>query len=229
MKTVKTVKMRGMLSESSEPLNMMATPEINANVKDLQISFETFIYYRYVADQFGITVGVMTDPEDRSTFVPVKTIINERPFIYEDYTVTFENYTGDGKYIAFMSDFDKSNHFTIENLIIEPRKEITTFQYDIMMPTASTLQFKCEQVYDSYDVVLTSTEYAIDRNADFPDTLDYISKHSIQNMGTIENLTPDSRYFVYIRGVKGDKKGRWLYPRYVEMPSRLDYPLPLKG
>ena len=61
-----------------------ATPEINANVKDLQISFETFIYYRYVADQFGITVGVMTDPEDRSTFVPVKTIINDRPFIYDE-------------------------------------------------------------------------------------------------------------------------------------------------
>ena len=29
MKTVRTVKMRGMLSESSEPLNMMSTPEIN--------------------------------------------------------------------------------------------------------------------------------------------------------------------------------------------------------
>ena len=200
-----------------------ATPEFTVDIKDIQISFETFIYYRYVADQFGITVGVMTDPEDRSTFVPVKTIINERPFIYDDYTVTFENYTGDGKYIAFMSDFDKSNHVTIENLIIEPRKEVGTVQFDIMMPTASTMQFKCEQVYDSYDVIITSSEYSIDRGKDFPDTLDYISKHSIQNMGTIENLTPDSRYFVYVRGVKGDKKGNWDYPRYVEMPSRLDY------
>jgi RNA polymerase sigma factor (sigma-70 family) len=36
MKTVKTVKMRGMLSESSEPLNMMATPEINAYLKTIK-------------------------------------------------------------------------------------------------------------------------------------------------------------------------------------------------
>ncbi len=199
-----------------------ATPEMNANVKDLQISFETFIYYRYVAEQFGITVGVMTDPEDRSTFVPVKTLINDRPFIWQDYTVSFENYTGNGKYIAFMSDFEKTNHFTIENLVIEPRKEVNTLNFDIMMPTASTMQFKFDEAYDSYEIVLCPMEYTIDRNNDFPDTLDYISKHTIQNMGVIENLNPGDRYIVYARGVKGDKKTRWPYPQDVKMPSRFD-------
>ena len=37
-KTVKPVRMRGMLSESSEPLNMMATPEINNYLKTIKNS-----------------------------------------------------------------------------------------------------------------------------------------------------------------------------------------------
>ena len=37
-KTVKPVRMRGMLSESAEPLNMMATPEINAYLKTIKKS-----------------------------------------------------------------------------------------------------------------------------------------------------------------------------------------------
>ena len=204
-----------------------ATPEINnMPVKDLQITFETFTYYEYTADQHGIIVGVMTDPEDRSTFVPVKTIINTRQYTNEEFVVSFENYTGEGKYIAFMSDFGKSNRFCIDNLIIEPRKEIVTPQFDIMMTTASTMQFKFEQQYDSYEVILSASEYSIDRSQDFPDTLEVLSKHTIANMGVISDLTPDARYYVYVRAVKGDKKGRWAFPRYVEMPSRIDAVLP---
>ena len=37
-KTVKPVRMRGMLSESSEPLNMMATPEINNYLRTIKNS-----------------------------------------------------------------------------------------------------------------------------------------------------------------------------------------------
>ena len=37
-KTVKPVRMRGMISESAEPLNMMATPEINAYLKTIKKS-----------------------------------------------------------------------------------------------------------------------------------------------------------------------------------------------
>ena len=199
-----------------------ATPEINGNLKDLQVTFESFRQYDYPADQYSIIVGVMTDPEDRSTFVPIKTITNTRQFICEEYTVSFEEYTGDGKYIAFMSDFAKTNHFNVENLVIEPRKEVPTLQYDILMPTASTLQFKFEQTCDSYEIIISSSEYEFDRNSDFPDSLSVISKHTIQNMGSVEGLIPDSRYNVYARGVKGTAKGKWSLPVKVEMPSRLD-------
>ena len=36
VKIVKRVRMRGMLYESSEPLNMMATPEVNSYLKTIK-------------------------------------------------------------------------------------------------------------------------------------------------------------------------------------------------
>ena len=49
-----------------------------------------------------ITMGVMTDPADISTFVPVKTIYG----ITETYTLLdfpLGNYTGQGTYIAYLN------------------------------------------------------------------------------------------------------------------------------
>ena len=201
----------------------IATPEVTADVKDLQLSFESMLYYNYEAEISSIIVGVMDDPFDRSTFTPIKTITNDRRYIYNEYVVSFEDYTGTGKYITFMSDFGKTNYFTIENLTIEPRKDTpATPLFNVMMPTASTMQFNFEQNYDSYEVVLSADRYNIDREKDFPDSLTVISKHTISNLGKIENLTPDARYFVYVRGIKGGKKSKWAYPRYEEMPSRID-------
>ena len=202
----------------------VATPEFPVDVKDLQISFQTVRYCAYDAEQFSIIVGVMDDPEDRSTFVPVRTIHNTRQFIYEEYVVTFENYTGNGKYIAFMSDFSKTNHFNIDNLIIEPRKDRPgTVQFDVMMPTASTMQFKFEQPYDSFEVAISSVAYQIDRNCeDYPDSLGVFKREVIQNMGTIEGFNPGTRYYIFARGIHGGKKGVWTLRRQVNMPSRLD-------
>ena len=202
----------------------VATPEFPVDVKDLQITFQTLIYYEYVADQFSIIVGVMDDPEDRSTFVPIKTIHNTRQFIKEEYVVTFENYTGNGRYIAFMSEFEKTNHFNIDNLIIEPRIDRPgTVQFDVMMPTASTMQFKFEQPYDSFEVAVTTTAYQIDRNCeDYPDSLGIFKRAIMPNMGTIEDLKPGTRYYIFARGIKDGKKGVWTLRRQVNMPSRLD-------
>ena len=200
-----------------------ATPEFPVDVKDLQITFQTVRYCPYDADQFSIIVGVMDDPEDRSTFTPIKTIHNTRQFIKEEYVVTFENYTGSGRYIAFMSEFEKPNHFNIDNLIIEPRKDKPSVQYDVIMPTASSMQFKFEQQFDSFEVAISSVAYQIDRNTDeYPDSLGIFTRKVIKNMETIEGLNPGTRYYIFARGFDGEKRGVWTLRRQVNMPSRLD-------
>ena len=64
--------------------------------------------YTYVGDDYasGIIVGVMTDPQDIESFVPVDTcyIKNEQQF--NRFAVSLANYQGDGKYVAFVDADD---------------------------------------------------------------------------------------------------------------------------
>jgi hypothetical protein len=78
-------------------LNQIAVlPEMNADVRTLQLSF----YARLGSStNQPLSVGVMTDPEDASTFVKIEDVAiasNE----YAEYTVSFASYAGSGHFIA---------------------------------------------------------------------------------------------------------------------------------
>ena len=69
---------------------------------------------------FNLTVGVMTDPTDMTTFTPVDTITTSST-TYASYTVDFSTYTGSGSYIALMAKKSSSNYNygQVDNLILE--------------------------------------------------------------------------------------------------------------
>ena len=75
-----------------------ALPEITnvENVSNLSMSF----YVRQRKYAHLISVGVMTDPEDASSFVEIGRF-NTSTSDPEQFTVNFSTYTGSGKYIAF--------------------------------------------------------------------------------------------------------------------------------
>ena len=79
-------------------------PQIDTNylhVNELQVSLYARAFSGNHSNMF-ITMGVMTDPADISTFVPVKTIYG----ITETYTLLdfpLGNYTGQGTYIAYLN------------------------------------------------------------------------------------------------------------------------------
>lgn len=78
-------------------LNQIAVlPEMSADVRTLQLSF-----YAKLGSSTNepLSVGVMTDPEDASTFVKIEDVTiasNE----YTEYTVAFDTYEGYGRFIA---------------------------------------------------------------------------------------------------------------------------------
>ena len=78
-------------------LNQIAVlPEMNADVRTLQLSF----YARLGSStNQPLSVGVMTDPDDATTFVKIEdvTIASSE---YAQYTVSFDTYEGVGHYIA---------------------------------------------------------------------------------------------------------------------------------
>ena len=77
-----------------------AMPELDESiesVKDLKMSF----YLRQSYSFYTLLVGVMTDPTDPETFVPVAHVDNGESTGVEYIEVSFANYQGEGRYIAF--------------------------------------------------------------------------------------------------------------------------------
>ena len=68
-----------------------------------------------------LEVGVMTDPDADSTFVPVDTINLSAmsTYAYAEQFVKFNNYLGDGKYIAFRVSYASSCGFYIDDVVID--------------------------------------------------------------------------------------------------------------
>ncbi|MCQ2331276.1 MAG: hypothetical protein MJZ55_04725, partial [Paludibacteraceae bacterium] len=99
-----------------------ATPEMDVpSLKNLQATFWGTCYTQFdEANANGLIVGVMTDPADFSTFVAIDTVYSTESRGFARYTVFFDSYEGEGKYIAFASNFvDKANAFFMDDLEIK--------------------------------------------------------------------------------------------------------------
>ena len=64
-----------------------------------------------------VTVGVMSDPRDTSTFVPIRNVTISGSMLFERFTIGFANYDGPHGHIAFKSE--SSNMFVIDDVILE--------------------------------------------------------------------------------------------------------------
>ena len=108
-----------------------ATPELA--IDDIKNALVTFwgTCYKYVGADYesGLIVGVMTDPADFSTFVPVDTVRLTKANQFNRFTIYLNEYKGDGKYIGFASNFmDKDNIFYLDDVEIKvapTQREIT--------------------------------------------------------------------------------------------------------
>ena len=89
---------------SASTYNIAITPEFDAsiNMNGLQAVF----MYRASNNADRLIVGVMTNPLDASTFVPVDTVYPTSPVsTWVERTVYFTHYTGTGRYIAFKNEY----------------------------------------------------------------------------------------------------------------------------
>ncbi|MBR5725557.1 MAG: fibronectin type III domain-containing protein [Muribaculaceae bacterium] len=71
-------------------------------------------------NEFTLIVGVMDNPANRSTFVPVDTIV-ETGTAYVERTVYFNNYTGTGTYIALMAPMQSPSTYNtgyVDNIAV---------------------------------------------------------------------------------------------------------------
>lgn len=106
-------------------------------------------------------IGVMTDPADASSFVPVKNINCESTGVWYLQTVYFNEYQGEGSYIAFKWVGSNLGNAAVDNVRLTTAplcSPVRNLQAVDVFGTNATLQWEANEVgtANGYDIVLTN-------------------------------------------------------------------------
>ena len=189
--------------------NYIASPEVVVdNLNQVQVSFWTTRYNSTQGSRVQqIIVGVMTDPTDKSTFVAVDTVEISSYRLFEEFIVRLENYEGEGKHIAFMSDFDVPNKFIMDDLRIEKIPQTDKAQIKVTLPAATTIKVNFADQSEKYEVVVLKEKVV---KAEVLDTIKAEKRQEFTSAPClVEGLDNLSLYYVYARHINGEEKGRW--------------------
>ena len=207
-----------------------ATPELNVeSLKNVFVSFWGTAY-QSVGDNFasGIIVGVMTDPEDFSTFVPIDTCYVKEDRVHKKFGVSLAQYAGEGKYLAFASDFkDKDNCFYIDNILIkESNAPVWPSDIKISNATANSFTLSLNSNGNAYNVVVAKhkadSKGFVIMNPDSLDATDIFVKLENQTEQQIQIVVDSASGIlleVYVQAVNG--AGEWALPVATYLPLYL--------
>ena len=159
--------------DSDQIAIMPLTDAAQYPISNLQVSFWIRSAFN---SNYELVVGVMSDPTDTSTFIPVRTILPGYGS-YMHYTVGFANYNGPHGHVAFKAPNPSygGNQFFIDDVTLEeipticaPVTEIhaeptasaarLTWDYNIEFGTPTSFVVSYRNVEDSATTDITTTE-----------------------------------------------------------------------
>ena len=170
-------------------------PKMDAKLDTVQLSF---MIYADNLTASGPVVGVMTDPTDTTTFVPVANVDPIKgKWIYK--VVSFANYKGADGYIAFRQSYPTS--VLIDNVEVAPIGCVSPSYGSILQPTENTLTVKwnVDVVANSYDVLCVNGSDSI------------LVSGITEQRTVVTGLKANTDYSVYVRAICDNKtKGSWV-------------------
>lgn len=213
----------------------MASPEID--IERIQDAYVTFWGTGYIYPHLWtnssndvysgcIIVGVMTNPADYSTFVPVDTCYSRYYQVYDQFQVKFDKYQGEGKYIAFAVDSkDWITEYWVDEVTIGSVKEPVTpvnFAVKDFTPTSAVV------APDLFNATAWNV-IASDIKTETPDKLlekniiakaENIPAAEAEKQLVFQNMEGKWLYF-YVQTVQGEKKSAWSYSQKYMVPNTL--------
>lgn len=197
----------------------------NFRLNQCQVQFWSTVY-TYTGRQYGrgIIVGVMTNPEDITTFVPVDTVTVWGNVTFQENIVDLSSYSGNGAYVAFVSNFDRDNVFYMDNLTISYRPEVNKVTKISVNPRDTYATISWEGNADSYNVLITNA--LVDPTN--PNPAAVIDEATVSsNQYTCDVLEPNHSwnrpYYVYVQAEGTD----WSY-RYPFVTVASERAIPYK-
>ena len=200
---------------STGTYNMAIMPEISTTipVNTLQVSFMYAGYY--TSDR--LIVGVMTDPQDASTFVAVDTIAPSTAQTWQEVNVELTSYTGNGQYIAFRNEYTTTAGYAyIDNLIVDLAPDCatpTSLAIENLTGTSADLTWNDENS-QSWEVYV----YSDSETADFSNAQVVTS-----TMYSMQDLTGNTSYHAYVRAIctSGNGYSNWAHVDFMTPSANL--------
>ena len=205
-----------------------ATPEILvSSLQGVEITFWITAYdrisignTRYAAE---LRVGVMTDPSDLSTFQAIDTVRVETSYMFKRISVSLADYTGTGKFIAFVSDTKEQNAVYIDNVEIYHPATATPTHIRCTNVTSQgfTLSAGIHNA-DSWEFCI-ATSYRRDGNVPQSDIL--YSQRGIDNPSAAvyktDGLFTGKTLYVYTRATRLGQTSPWSFPVTLRIPAAM--------
>ena len=180
--------------------NTVALPQLDNELVDIHETQLSFYAQAYTAGT-TLQVGVMTNPNVSSSFVPVGNTITLTD-IYMHYEVSFANYTGTGRYIAFRNP-DEYQTLYIDDVTLE------------FLPDCSRPESVWAQMIDSSSVTVawstaegqSSWEVVLGPHGFLPDTA--IAETTTTPSYAFDGLSSNTSYDVYVRTACDNEFSPW--------------------
>ena len=150
----------------------------------------------------GLIVGLAEDPQDPTTFTPIDTIRLWKHATYEEFTVSFENYQGDGRYVVFLSWFDDPNQIYMDDLTIEKRPLVKKVYGINVMPLDTTAVITWDNVAVNYNVIIS--DYETYRPDTLPAANKLLEAQVSEPVFETDKLLAGQKYFVYVQASGGE-------------------------
>jgi len=170
-------------------------PAIDAealDITDLQVSF--YAKQPYGSSNVTLEVGVMTDPTNAATYVPVQSVSIDEDYSADPYIITFANYSGSGTYIAFRNVVNgyASSSIYVDNITLEA---IPSCQAPTGVTISNVTENSCTVAWTENSEATTWTL----RYYEVGDEDNATSVTTTDNPYTLNNLEPATFYIVQVR------------------------------
>ena len=164
-------------------------------ISSLQIEFEGRA--NVANNNFTIVVGIMDNYYDFNTFQPIDTFTNNT-VTYKSFTTLFDQYTGNGSYIALMAPRTIANNYGyIDNIVVSEIPDCPKpVDLTVTHSTASTVTLTWNELGSAQD---WEVEYG-------PTGFELGTGYKVQvssTTATISGLSPSGYYSFYVRSICG--------------------------
>ena len=208
----------------------VATPALadttneNFALNQCQVHFWSTVYI-YTGRQYGrsLIVGVMDDPDDLNTFMPIDTVTIWGNKTFQENIVDLGSYSGHGMYVAFLSNFDRQNLFYIDDVSIEYRPAYNKVTKISVNPRDTYATISWEGNAPSYNVLITNTEVSDPSNPDAEAVVDQamVTGNSYLCQALEADHSWNRPYYVYVQAQ--GQEWSYRYP-FVTIASQREIP-----